>query len=90
GAVFVAEFTKARNLKGDEAQSLEFTLAGDEDQAEWVVRTVEASTYDRVVALSRDGLTQSEIAAELDLNKSNVSRALKKARELGDLPQEVK
>lgn len=86
GAVFVAEFTKARNLTGDGAESLEFTLGGTDDRAEWTCRTVESSTYDRVVALSKEGLTPGEICVELDLNKSNVSRHMRKAREMGDLP----
>ena len=90
GAVFVAEFTKARHLKGDGAESLEMQLGGSEDRATWTYRTVEASTYDRVVALAKEGLSQSEIANELELNKSNVSRHMRKARELGDIPMEGK
>jgi DNA-binding transcriptional regulator LsrR (DeoR family) len=39
------------------------------------------------VALAKEGLNQSEIANELELNKSNVSRHLRKARELGDVQQ---
>ncbi len=83
GAVFVLEFTKARNLAGDDAQSLELQLAGDETRAVWQCRTVEASTFDRVVALANEGLSQAEIATELDLNKSNVSRHIRKAKDLG-------
>ena len=83
GAVFVLEFTKARNLSGDGAESLELELGGDEDRAVWKCSTVEASTFDRVVALANEGLSQSEIASELELNKSNISRHLRKARELG-------
>jgi len=90
GAVFVSEFTKARNLTGDDAESIELQLGGTDDRATWTFRTVEASTYDRVVALAKEGLSQSEIANELELNKSNVSRAIRKARELGDLPLEAK
>lgn len=90
GAVFVAEFSKARNLTGADAESLEFELRGDDDRAEWAWRTVEASTYDRVVALAREGLKPAEICAELDLHKSNVSRHLRKARELGDVQPESK
>lgn len=90
GAVFVAEFTKARNLTGADAESLELQLAGDDDRAEWLYRTVELSTYERVVELAKEGLSQSEIAHELELNKSNVSRHLRKARELGDIPKEGK
>ena len=41
-------------------------------------------------ALAREGLSQSEIAGELEINKSNVSRHMRKARELGDIPMEAK
>ena len=89
GAIFVLEFTKARNLSGDAAQSLELTLTGDENQAEWLCRTVEQSTFARVVALSKEGMGQIDIAEELQINKSTVSRHLKAARAqglLGGLP----
>ncbi|MEI2677860.1 MAG: AAA family ATPase [Burkholderiaceae bacterium] len=86
GAVFVAEFTKARNLCGSDAEGIELQLGGDEDRATWTWRTVESSTYDRVVSLAKEGLKQAEIALELGVNKSNVSRAMSKARESGDIP----
>ncbi len=82
GAVFIVEFSKARNLTGTAAESLELKLGGTEDQAAWTWRTVEASTYDRVVALTQDGLTRAEICIELEINKSTVSRHLRKAQEL--------
>lgn len=90
GAVFVAEFTKARNLSGNDAEGIELQLGGDEDRATWTWRTVESSTYDRVVALVKEGLKQADIAIELGVNKSNVSRAMRTARELGDIPAESK
>jgi putative DNA primase/helicase len=90
GAVFVSEFTKSRGLTGDAVEGLELQLGGTEDRATWSYRTVESSTYDRVVALAKEGLNQSEIANELELNKSNVSRHLRKARELGDVVAETK
>jgi DNA-binding transcriptional ArsR family regulator len=80
GAVFVVDFTKARNLMGEDAESLELELAGDEDRAEWRWRTVESSTFDRVVDLANEGLRPNEIAVELEVNKSTVSRHLRKAR----------
>ena len=83
GAIFVLEFTKARNLSGDAAQSLELTLTGDENQVEWLCRTVEQSTFARVVALSKEGMGQIDIAEELQINKSTVSRHLKAARAQG-------
>jgi putative DNA primase/helicase len=90
GAVFVAEFTKARNLAGSDVESIELKLGGTDERAEWTWRTVEASTYDRVVALAKEGLRASDIAAELEIHKSNVSRHLRRAREVGDLPAESK
>jgi putative DNA primase/helicase len=90
GALFVAEFTKARNLSGDDAGGIELQLGGDDDRATWTWRTVESSTYDRVVALHKEGLSPTEISNELGINKSNVSRAMRKAREAGDIPKESK
>ena len=83
GAAFVMEFTKARNLKGEDAESLEIELKGTDERAEWYWRTAENSTFDRVVDLSNEGLRPNEIATELEINKSTVSRHLRKARELG-------
>lgn len=92
GAVFTFEFTKFRgSAGGDEAQSLELTLSpdeADEDRLTWAYRTVEASTYDRVVALTVEGLTPGEIAVELRVNKSTVSRHQRHARGCGVLPKE--
>lgn len=83
GAVFVVEFTKGRNLKGNQMESLEVTLGGTDDRAEWTCTTVEGSTFKRVVALANDGLKPADIAAELEINKSTVSRHLKRARDEG-------
>ena len=90
GAVFVAEFTKGRNLVGEDAESLELRLSGDDERAQWRWKTVEASTFDRVVDLANEGLKPSEIVGELDINKSTVSRHLRKAREQGlvSVPEE--
>ena len=49
----------------------------------WLYRTVEDSTFDRVIALSNEGLTQKEISSELGINKSTVSRHIKRAKEAG-------
>jgi len=90
GAVFVTEFTKGRNLAGDEQESIELQLRGTDEQATWTWRTVESSTYDRVLALAKEDMKPGEIAAELQINKSTVSRHLRKARDLGHLKGEAK
>jgi len=86
GAVFIAEFTKARNLAGEDAESLEVALTGEETKAAWTWSTVEASTFDRVVSLAREGLKPGEIATELEINKSTVSRHMRRARNEGVIP----
>ena len=85
GSVFVMEFTKARNLIGEDAESLELALKVDDHtkRATWAWKTATEGTFSRVVDLANDGLKQHEIAEELGINKSNVSRAMKKAREQG-------
>ncbi len=83
GAVFIAEFTKARHILGDEAQSIELSMVDQGNKVEWSWQTVEASTYDRILSLKKEGLTPNEICEELEINKSTVSRHLSKARENG-------
>ncbi|GAB6193133.1 AAA family ATPase [Desulfocastanea catecholica] len=84
GAVFEIHFEKARGIYGDDVKSLEATLTTDEHgKMTWLTRTVEAGTFDRVVALLNEGMKQNEIAIELGLHKSNVSRHAKKAKNEG-------
>ncbi len=88
GACFELVFSKARHLKGKESEALTFTLATNQDEhgndisCTWKWDTVEQSTFDKVVQLATEGLTQAEIAAELELNKSTVSRHWNKAKGL--------
>ena len=44
---------------------------------------MEDSTFDRVVTLANDGLSQKDIALELGVNKSNVSRHIRRATGAG-------
>ena len=55
----------------------------------WQHDTLEDDTVNRVLRLKEDGLNQSEIAIELDVHKSTVSRALKRAN-ISDGCQEQK
>lgn len=84
GAVFEVHFEKTRDMHGDDAKPFEARLrADDSDVAKWTFSSVEESTFDRVVTLANEGLSQKEIADELDINKSNVSRHLRRARDAG-------
>jgi DNA-binding CsgD family transcriptional regulator len=86
GAKFEVHFEKGRDLHGEDAEPFEAALVTDHQGVQnWSIAKLADSTYDRVVALANEGLTQVDIAVELGINKSNVSRHLKKAREVGDV-----
>lgn len=80
-ARFEIHFEKYRSNAGNDAKPIEARLEQDaHGRAVWTWRTVEESTFDRVVSLYNDEYKAGEIAAELDINKSTVSRHLKAAR----------
>lgn len=84
GACFEVHYEKARHLSGSDVDPIEAKLTVDEDgKSTWVWRTVSESTYDRVISLANEGLSQADIASELGIHKSNVSRAYRKACEAG-------
>jgi hypothetical protein len=82
GAVFEVHFEKYRGLVGDEVKPFEATLhIGANQNMSWVTRSIEETTFEKVMALIGEGVRQSDIAEELGINKSNVSRYVKRARE---------
>jgi putative DNA primase/helicase len=84
GAVFEVHFEKTRDMHGDNAEPFEARLQTDtQGQCAWKYSSVEDSTYDRVVTLANQGLSQKEIAEELTINKSNVSRHMRRANDAG-------
>lgn len=89
GAVFELHFEKARGLYGDDVAPFEARLTTTEDDAQvWTTRPVEDTTLDRVVELHELGMNQREIADELGIHKSNVCRALQKAKTEGKLAKQ--
>ncbi len=85
GAVFEIHFEKARGLYGRDVEPIEARLSEAGPGLSWDWRLVEASTFDRVIGLLREGLTQKEIADELQLNKSTVSRHSQRAKSEGHI-----
>lgn len=85
GAVFELIFEKARHLKGEDTASFEARLTTNplSGLQEWLYKDVALTSFDRVVTLAKEGLSQHEVANELQINKSNVSRHWKKAVEQG-------
>ena len=90
GACFEIHFDKSRNQFGEEVKSLEARLTLDDNgKQSWATQSVADSTFDRVVALAKDGLRQSEIAIELEINRSTASRHWRKAMSEGLIPKET-
>lgn len=84
GAVFEVRYDKARGLAGDAVEPFEAKLTTNENGLQtWVTRSIAESTLDRVAELAKEGLSKSEIAQELEVNKSTITRAWRRAEELG-------
>lgn len=75
GAQFEVHFSKSRSLYGKDVQAFEATLTtGPDSKACWAARYVEDALEQRVRELLDQGLTQAEIAEELNINRSKVGR----------------
>jgi len=89
GARFIVEFEKARGFFGEDAKSFEAQLRSDENGNPcWTTQSIEESTFEKVVKLLNDGMTQQEIVVELEIHKSTVSRHVSKAKEAGLIKQQ--
>ncbi len=85
GALFEVHFEKARHLYGEDIEPFEAQLVTDTSGKQyWQVKLLEQSTYEKVAALANEGLNQKEIAEELNIHKSTVSRHVKNAKVHGN------
>lgn len=86
GARFVIKFEKSRGFFGDDAKSFEARLCDDgQNGAHWKTQSIEEGTYEKVISMLNDGMSQKEISTELDIHKSNISRHAARAHEEGRL-----
>lgn len=83
GARFIVNFTKARHLSGNDTQPFEAMLMTIAGLQTWTTKPASESTLEQVVELANLGLSANDIAKEMDINKSTVCRALKKAKDDG-------
>lgn len=91
GARFEIHFEKSRNAHGEQVAPMEAHLITDADgRSAWTLKSVADSTFNRVVELAKEGLRQAEIAVELNVNRSTVSRHFRKGLANGLIPKEVK
>ena len=91
GASFEIHFEKTRGFSGEDAEPLSCQLGHDQHgQAAWLYSRLEDSTFDKVVNLINEGLSQTEVASELQINKSSVTYHVKKARLQGLIKDDKK
>lgn len=84
GARFQITFDKSRGFHGEEAGGIEASLCeGDDGNFIWESQELKLATFDRVVSLIQEGLTQTEVSNEMGVNKSTVSRHVRKAKAAG-------
>ena len=84
--MFEIHFEKSRGIYGEDVEPIEASLiASEEGLLTWTYRSVDVSTYDKVVGLLKEGLSVTEVATELEINKSTASRHAKKAKSNGDM-----
>ena len=76
GACFEVHFEKARNFCGEEAKPILVQLQELGEKQNWIVKSLDQSTAEKVIQLKNDGMSQKEIAETLGVHKSTVSRHL--------------
>ncbi len=90
GANFEVHFEKSRGIHGEEVKPFEARLISNEEEQKWITRTLEESTVEKVAKLLNEGVPQHEIPEELGLSKGAVSKAKKKAENMGLINREKK
>jgi hypothetical protein len=84
GALFEVSFEKTRGLFGQEVQPFKAQLTQDQEgRQQWVSQEVDQSAYHRIIQMTNQGHQQYQIAMELNLNKSTVSRHIYRAKQEG-------
>lgn len=80
GARFIVKYEKTRGFYGDDAKPFEAHLIKHNGKTCWQINAIEDSTFNKVCILFNEGLTPKDIEIELDINKSTISRHLKRGR----------
>ena len=93
GACFEIHFEKNRGLYGDDVKPFEARLTSNSSDDgtkthKWSWKSLEESNFEKVFRLYSGGMTQSEIAEELVINKSTVSRYVSRGKNDGKITQQ--
>lgn len=83
GARFIVEFEKARGFSGDDAESFIVQLEERDDNYTWSMDSLEESLYKKILNLAQLGMSQRDIAEELGIHKSTVSKNISTGKDEG-------
>ncbi len=88
GARIEFHFDKSRSLLGDDVKPFEARLESKTNNEgiqvhKWTWKSLEDSTYESVCRLANEGFDNWEIARDLDIHKSTVSRYVHSGKEKG-------
>lgn len=82
GATFEVRFEKARFFHGQDATPFQARLTTSQNgKMEWQITSNINEASNKMVELAQEGMSQTEIARELGVNKSTVSRRLHRVQE---------
>jgi putative DNA primase/helicase len=85
GARFEVHYEKTRGFYGDEAMPFEASLKEHNGTTFWQVRDLEDYQAEKIIGMSKEGLSQRDIAQEMGISASTVNRTIKRAKEEGRL-----
>lgn len=86
GASFEIHFEKARGFYGIDAESFKARLQTcAQNGMQWETAPITSTTFDKILEMTQQGRQQQEIAKMLNINKSNVSRHIARAKNEGKL-----
>ena len=88
GARIEFHFEKSRSLLGEEVKPFEARLESKTNKEglkllNWTWKSLKDSTYESVLRLANEGLDNWEIAQDLDIHKSTVSRYVQSGKGKG-------
>jgi RecA-family ATPase len=83
GARFEVHFEKARHLHGDHVKPFTVNLEQQDNSYKWNTITLTESNRQKIITMSQEGMTNSEIASDLGISRQAVFKHLKKAKEEG-------
>ncbi len=81
GARFEVHYEKTRGFYGEDALPFEVQMIVEGDNIKWDCSNVKGDRTQQVVDLTNEGKAQHEIVDILGMDKSNVSRHVKKAKD---------